>query len=183
VISLRSKVWTLRVLIVSAIVLLCAWAKSGIPSWGVCIAWSPNGLFLWAFMRGTLRFPRFLEPVHRVEPVIYRWLGVGLVKRIVANRVWPMLHGVTPPSKPSARADFLDRIELDMKTAEICHAATFVLASCVAAYYLADGRASVAIWISVFNVALNAYPVMLQRSNRWRMQQARMDTPGLARAA
>jgi hypothetical protein len=94
-----------------------------------------------------------------------------------------MLHGFTPPSKPSGRADFLFRIELDMKTAEVCHAATFVFASCIAAYYLADGRASVAIWITVFNVALNAYPVMLQRSNRWRMQQARMDTSALTRAA
>jgi hypothetical protein len=175
-ISLSAKIWTLRILMVAAIVLLCVLAKSGIPSWAVAIAWSPNGLFLAAFMQGILRFPRFLEPVNPIEPVLYRWLGVGLVKSIVANRVWPMLHGVQPPSKPKGREEFLNRIELDMRTAEICHAATFVLASCIAIYYMVTGQNSVAIWITAFNVALNAYPVMLQRTNRWRMQRARAST-------
>jgi hypothetical protein len=171
--SLSLKIWALRILIVAAIVVLCVLAKSAIPSWALAIAWSPNGLFLAAFMRGALRLPRVLEPVNPVEPVLYRWLGVGLVKRIVANRVWPMLHGFELPPKPKNRGDFLNQIEHSMRGAEICHAATFVLASCIASYYIAVGRSSVAIWITVFNVALNAYPVMLQRANRWRMQQAR----------
>jgi hypothetical protein len=168
-----AKIWALRILIVAAIVLLCVLAGSGIPSWALAIAWSPNGLFLAAFMRGALRFPRVLEPVHPAEPGLYRWLGVGLVKRIVANRVWPKLLGFELPPKAKNRGDFLNQIELNMKCAEICHAATFVLASSIAAYYIAAGRIAVAIWIAVFNVALNAYPVMLQRANRWRMQQAR----------
>jgi len=173
VISLSAKIWLLRILLVAAIVLLCVLAQSGIPSWGIAIAWSPNGLFLAAFMKGALRFPRFLEPVHPIEPVLYRWLGVGLVKRIVANQLWPMLHGFKPPPKPKNREAFLDGIEHTMRAAEICHAATFVLASCIAFYYMATGRTSVAIWITTFNVVLNVYPVMLQRSNRWRMQQSR----------
>lgn len=172
-ISLTTRIWVLRISLITAIVLLCVWAKSGIPSWAIAIAWSPNGLFLALFTRGTLRLPRFLEPVHRIEPVLYRWLGVGFVKLIVANEVWPMLHGFEPPPKPKDREEFLTRIEQSMRGAEICHAATFVVASCIAAYYAMTGRASVAIWITVFNVALNAYPVMLQRSNRWRMQQGR----------
>jgi hypothetical protein len=28
-------------------------------------------------------------------------------------------------------------------------------------------------WIVAFNVLLNGYPVMLQRANRWRVQQIR----------
>jgi glycosyl-4,4'-diaponeurosporenoate acyltransferase len=184
VIPLSAKVWGVRILIVATIVLLCVVAKSGIPSWAVAISWSPNGLFLAAFTRGTLRFPRAFEPIHPIEPALYRWLGVGLVKRIVANQVWPMVHGFKPPEKPKNRDDFLDRIELNMKAAEICHAATFVLASCIAMYYEATGRTSVAIWITAFNVAFNAYPVMLQRLNRWRMKQGRVSTTReLTRAA
>jgi len=116
--------------------------------------------------------------------VLYRWLGVGFIKLIVANQVWPMVHGFEPPPKPKDRADFLLRIELGMKGAEICHAATFLLATCIAAYYLGTGRGPVALWIMGFNVLLNAYPVMLQRSNRRRMQQFRASTArDLARAA
>ena len=126
--------------------------------------------------------PRALERVHPVEPVLYRWLGVGLVKRIVANEVWPRVHGFQPPAKPRNREDFLTLIELTTKGAEICHAATFILASCIAAYYLYAGKVSFAVWIAVFNIVLNAYPVMLQRSNRWRLQQARIDTRSLAAA-
>jgi hypothetical protein len=176
VLSLRAKVWTARILIVAFIVLLCVLAKSPFPSWGVAVAWSPNGLFLAMYEKGILRFPSVLEPVRAFEPVLYRWLGVGLVKRIVANRVWPMIHGVKPPPPPKDRGDFLVRIEHGTKLAEICHAATFVLAACVSGCYVATGRNSVALWITVFNVALNAYPVMLQRSNRFRMQQSRAAT-------
>jgi hypothetical protein len=176
VISLPVKIWGLRALLIGAIVLLCVWAGSPVPSWAVAISWSPNGLFLALFMRGLLRLPRVLEPVHPVEPVLYRWLGVGLVKRIVANEVWPMLHGFRPLPKATNREDFLERIENGMKAAEICHAATFVLTLCVAGYYVADDQGTVAVWITVFNVLLNAYPVMLQRSNRRRLQQGRAAT-------
>lgn len=182
-ISLTAKVWGFRILIVAALVLLCVLAGSGIPALALSIAWSPNGLFLAAHTKGVLRLPRFLERVHSTEPVLYRWLGVGLVKRIVANRVWPMIHGLKPPPTAKDREDFLNRIEGDMKAAEICHAATFVLASCIALLYVAAGRNPVALWILAFNVALNAWPVMLQRSNRWRMQQGRAPAARNAKVA
>ncbi len=133
----------------------------------------PNGLFLWAFMRGRLPFPRFLEPVNPIEPVLYRWLGVGLVKRIVANRIWPMLNGFDVPPKLTNGQQSLDRTEIMMKGAEICHGATFILAFSVALFCLAVGRIPQAAWILVFNQLLNGYPVMLQRANRWRIQQLR----------
>jgi hypothetical protein len=31
-------------------------------------------------------------------------------------------------------------------------------------------------WIFAFNLLLNGYPVMLQRVNRWRVQQVRAST-------
>ena len=129
-------------------------------------------------MRGALHLPRLFEPVHPIEPIVYRWIGVGLVKRIVATRMWPMLLGFEPPPKAVNRHEFLDRIELDTKGAEICHGATFVLASSVALSCLAVGWISAAVWILVFNVALNGYPVMLQRSNRWRIHQLRANHLG-----
>jgi hypothetical protein len=139
------------------------------------LAWAPNGLFglflLW-FMRGALPLPRFLVSVQPMEPVLYGWLGVGLVKRIVATRIWPLLNGSwEPPPKPRNRQELLDRIEYATRAAEVIHGATFILGFLVALFLLAVGQFREAVWIVAFNVLLNGYPVMLQRANRWRVQQ------------
>lgn len=166
-------IWALRITAIGSIVLLCVLAGSGIPSLAFALVWCPNGLFLAAFMRGTLHLPRFLEPVKPIEPVLYRWLGIGLVKRIVANPLWPMMHGFEPPPKLMNRQAFLDRAEHSARGAEICHAATFVFAFFLALVCLAFGRVSEALWILGFNLLLNGYPVLLQRVHRWRFQQVR----------
>jgi hypothetical protein len=172
-ISLPLKVWALRIAAIISIVFLCFLAGSGIPSLTLALVWGPNGLFLYAFMRGALQLPRFLEPVKPIEPVFYRWVGVGLVKRIVATRLWPMVNGFEPPPKLKNLQEFLDRTEHTARGAEICHAATFILASSIALICLAVGRISEALWILAFNLVLNGYPVMLQRVHRWRIQQVR----------
>lgn len=177
-IPLSVMVWALRILAVVGIVFLCSLNGSGIPSLALGVVWVPNGLFLSAFMRGALHLPRFLEPVKPIEPVLYRWVGVGLVKRIVSNRLWPMMHGFEPPPKLKNRQEFLDRTEHAAKGAEICHGATFILAFFVALIFLAVGRISEALWILAFNLVLNGYPVMLQRVHRWRLQQVRLDNLG-----
>ena len=172
-IPLSIKVWGIRILILAGIIGLNWLTRSPIPSLGLTVAWCPNGLFLVAFMRGALHLPRFLEPVRPIEPVLYRALGVGLVKRVVATRMWPLVMGNAPPAKAKNRHELLVRAELSAKGAEICHLATFLLALCVALLYLAGGRRAVAAWILAFNLVLNGYPVMLQRVHRWRIQRLR----------
>ena len=108
-----------------------------------------------------------------MEPVLYRWIGVGFVKRIVATHMWPLMHGWKPLPKPRSQQELLDRIEAATKGAEVCHGATFILALLVALFMLAVGQFREAAWIVAFNVLLNGYPVMLQRANRWRVQQIR----------
>ena len=175
-IAMSAQVWGLRILVMVSIVFLCSLAGSGFPALAFGLAWVPNGAFLLAFMRGALHLPRFLVPVRPIEPVLYRWVGVGLVKRIVATRVWPLMGGFEPPPKPKNRQELLDRTELTTKGAEVCHGATFMLVFFVALFCLAVGRFSEAVWILAFNLLLNGYPVMLQRVNRWRVQQVRAST-------
>ena len=171
---LWARVWALRVVIIAALVALCVLDQSPTPALASAVAWSPNGVFLAAFMKGYLRLPRFLDRVHPIEPVAYHWLGVGLVKRIVATRMWPLVIGLDDvPAFPARRNDFLQQVELMTKGAEICHASTFVLASVVALVCVASGRHAAALWICAFNLLLNGYPVMLQRANRWRIQKLR----------
>jgi hypothetical protein len=168
-----AKVWGLRIVLVAVIAILAA-ATSGIASWALVIVWPLNGLFLWLFMRGLLHLPPALEPVHPVEPVLYSWLGVRLVKSIVESPLWPMLNGFEPPLKVKSQQELLDRTEQTARGAEICHLATFAFASLVMVIYFAVGKTSTALWILVLNLLLNGYPVMLQRVHRWRIQQIRI---------
>jgi hypothetical protein len=130
-------------------------------------------------MIGALRLPRFLVPVHAIEPTVYRWVGVGAVKWLVTTRAWLLLVGLDPPQKLSSRHALLDRTERVTTGAEICHGASFVFASCSVLFSLAVGGASAAVWILTFNIALNGYPIMLQRSIRWRIQELRANHRGV----
>ena len=169
-----AQLWLLRILFFGGLgVLPSALAHSPVPAFAFALAWGPNGVFLAAFMRGALSLPAFLVPVRSIEPTVYRWLGVGLVKRIVATRAWPLMNFQEPPPQPKSRQELLDRTELVTKGAEVCHGATFILALVVGMFWLAVRPSSEALWIFAFNVLLNGYPVMLQRANRWRVQQVR----------
>jgi hypothetical protein len=110
-VPLSVKVWGIRILIVASILLLGVLTRSSAPALGLTVAWCPNVLFFLAFTRGALQLPRFLEPVKRIEPVLYSALGVGLVKRVVATRLWPLMMGVEPPAKLKNRYELLDRTE------------------------------------------------------------------------
>lgn len=170
-IPLSAQIWGVRLVAILTIIGLCALAGSGAPATAFALAWGPNGLFLYLFERGLLRLPRVLVPVHAREPVLYRWLGVGFVKHIVATRMWPLVLGFPPPPPLRQRAALLHRIDVATQGAEVCHGATFVLVLFVAWCYLMFGRTTVSAWMLALNVLLNAYPVMLQRANRWRVQQ------------
>src|SRR5690349_10413314 len=126
-ISLSAQLWGLRIVALLSIVSMCLLAGSGFPALAFSLAWSPNGLFLSWFMRGTLHLPHFLVPVQPMEPVLYRWLGVGFVKRIVETRIWPLVNGLEPPPKAKNSRELLDRIDLSTRGAEVCHGATFIL--------------------------------------------------------
>ena len=167
------KVWALRFLVIATIVSLTFVTGSNAPALGLMVAWTPNVLFLVGFQQRVLRFPRFLEPVSPIEPALYRWLGVGLLKPIVASPLWPMIHGADPPAKLTDRQALLDRTETDAKRAEICHLATFFVVIFAALYYRSDGRITEAAWITGFTVLLNGYPVLLQRVHRLRVRNLR----------
>jgi hypothetical protein len=166
-----SEAWGLRLLVFTGIGLLCWLDDSPIPAIAFALAWIPNYPLLGAVATGTVRLPRFLEPVHPVEPVVYRWAGVGVIKWLVTTRAWSTLVGLEPPPKAGSRHELLHRVELLTKGAEACHGAAFLFALSWALFCLAIGGAPAAVWILAFNIALNGYPVMLQRSNRWRLQQ------------
>jgi hypothetical protein len=173
VIAPKTKAWGLRLLVCIGIAVLCLLADSIFPAIAFALTWIPNYPFFVAAAMGVLRLPRVLEPVHPIEPVLYRWAGVGLIKWLVTTHAWSMLVGPESPPKPKSRQELLIQAELLTKGAEICHGAAFVFAISMALFCLVIGGTSVVAWILAFNVALNGYPIMLQRSNRWRIHQIR----------
>ena len=165
--------WGLRLLVFGTITLLCVLSDSVFPAIGFALTWIPNYPLILVAMSGVLRLPRRLEAVHPIEPVLYSWVGVGLVKRVVTTRAWLLLVGLPAPQVETSRRKLLERVELLTKGAEVVHGTAFIFAASLALLCVAIGGVAAAIWISAFNIVLNGYPVMLQRSTRSRLQQAR----------
>ncbi len=163
--------WGLRLLVFGTITLLCLLTDSLFPAIGFVLTWVPNYPLFLAAASGVLRLPRRLVTVHSIEPVLYSWAGVGLVKWIVTTRAWLLLVGLEEPKVQRSRRKLLEGVELLTKGAEVVHGTAFLFAAAMALFCVSIGGVSAAVWISLFNLGLNGYPVMLQRSNRWRLQQ------------
>jgi hypothetical protein len=171
------KAWGLRLLVLAGIALLCWLSGSWRPAVAFALTWGPNYPFLGAVMIGALRLPRALVPVHAIEAKLYRWAGVGLVKRLVTSHGWLLLVGLEQPPRLASRDATLDRAEQLTRGAEMCHLAALVFAAVITLLFVAGGGTAFAAWTLAMNIALNGYPIMLQRSNRWRVQQLRARHP------
>ncbi|HBE71697.1 MAG TPA: hypothetical protein DDW52_26435 [Planctomycetaceae bacterium] len=98
---------------------------------------------------------------------LYEWLGVRLAKAILRRGPLSVFN---PNIKlvPGER-DF-QKLANHMQAAETAHAFLFVIVFVLTLYPLINGWwAAVASW-TIFNILINAYPVMLQRYNRARLQ-------------
>ena len=74
----------------------------------------PNILFLFAFTGSALDLPRFLVPVKPIEPVLYRGVGVGLVKEDRGDPYAAPAVRRTCPQKLKNNRESLDHAELTM---------------------------------------------------------------------
>ena len=170
------------------VVAVVAAVSSALVVWLAVASLGPDGpwfafVVVWAPMTalGTVSHVlpvRLPERFHRLRPFeldgrIYERLGVRVVKRLARRGPiswWnPGLH--LPPQRDAAS---LERLELKMRDAEASHAVLFVAGLCTAAVVGGLGHAVGATWVIVFDVLLNAYPMMLQRYNRALL--ARMST-------
>jgi hypothetical protein len=165
--------WLLRLLVFGGIALLCLWTHSVAPAIGFALTWFPNYPLILVASIGALRLPRRLVTVHAIEPVLYSWAGVGLVKTVVTSRAWRLLVGLEAPRAQTSRREHLQRVEMLTMGAEVVHGTAFIFAASIALICAVTGKGSVALWIAAFNIGLNIYPVMLQRATRWRLQQLR----------
>lgn len=126
----------------------------------------------WIFF--ALRSPERLLPdrwwrVHAAEIPWYRGLGARLIDTVLAVLRWNRAVD-TGRGFDGTRASlkFLDR---GTRRSEVAH--LFLLGGSVAfvAIALALGRVELALWSALFAAGFHAYPVMIQRSLRHRIQR------------
>lgn len=131
------------------------------------VVWLP---MIWLGTVSRLVTPRLPDAFHTLRRIeldgrIYELLGVKLFKLLLRRGPLaafnPDLH--LPSQRTPANLSHLDQ---RMRDAEAGHAILFILTGGLAVVFAVQGHRSSAAWITVFNILMNGYPVMLQRYNR-----------------
>src|SRR5574341_1058650 len=95
----------------------------------------------------------------------YERVGIRLVKKLL--RRGP-LRALSPtlqfPKEKTVSA--LRNLENEMRKAETAHTLTFILMLLFGGYAVINGWLDAVMWILLFNIIINVYPIMLQRYNR-----------------
>ena len=107
-----------------------------------------------------------------VDGGIYEYLGIHWYKKLV--RRGPL--AIFAPTLRSQRkiteltGAELTRLQREMCKTETGHLAIGLIVILMAGYALLKGWWDAAGWLMLFNILINAYPVMLQRYNRAKLQ-------------
>jgi len=151
--------------------LLLWWIVTAYGARGVISAFLINWLAMsWAAIAGqAVRF-RLPQEHYRLRAFeqdgrIYECLGVRLFKMLVRHGplaiLSPTLRMPAQRTVPALRA-----LEGEMETTEAAHMIVFILMTLAALAALLKGWLDASLWVMVFNILLNGYPVLLQRYNR-----------------
>jgi Glycosyl-4,4'-diaponeurosporenoate acyltransferase len=110
---------------------------------------------------------------------IYERLVIRGFKRLMRSALY---RRINPEFRLSGGRSGLAELGERRRAAEAVHALLFVIASVVAGGALLLRWFEAAAWLTLFNVLLNGYPVMLQRYNRLRLERPRAAQTALVRA-
>lgn len=107
---------------------------------------------------------------------LYEALGIRMFKRLMRSKAYRAVnpHFMLRDGRQGLR-ELADRME----SAEAAHALLFATVSVVAVAVLFVRWFDAAVWLMLFNVLFNGYPVMLQRYNRLRIQPLVTGATGL----
>lgn len=143
----------------------------------LAIVWLPMTWVGMASRRVQIRLPERYHTLRRFERSgrVYELIGVRFVK--AALRRGPLAVFNPDLHLPTERSpEQLAHLAQRMRDAEASHAVLFVLTLPLVGFAMARGWWTAAVWMLVFDVAVNGYPVMLQRYNRARLAE-RFDLP------
>ena len=101
---------------------------------------------------------------------VYERLGIRLFKKLV--RRGPLsIFSPTLRSPKEKTVSTVQGLLNEMRKAETGHAVIFVLVLLFVGYGLLNGWLDAVVWMLLFDVLINGYPIMLQRYNRIKLQE------------
>jgi len=125
-------------------------------------------LFITQTFKPQLASTYFHSKKWEEEGKVYKRLGVNEFRKILVWIGWEKLNKASKPVKRSL--DGLNHLEYSTRLSEFGHLIIFyivlILTIFVGLYY----GFKESLWLIILNILLNAYPVIVQRFNRPRLQ-------------
>jgi hypothetical protein len=151
-------------------------------TWGSWGFRSPVSAFLvnwlamsWMAVIGQVVHLSFAPGYYRIKPFertdqVYERLGIRFFKKLVRRGPLSIFSPILRfPKEKTVSA--LQGLLNEMRKAETGHALIFVLVLLYVGYVLLKGWLDAVVWMLLFNILINGYPIMLQRYNRIKLQE------------
>ena len=162
-------------IIISTILMVC-----GLISWvglqGFLFAWILNLMLMMCVFQFTLTLkPEFKSTYYNEKKwekkgEIYKSLGVNVFRKLLVLIGWEKLNKKANPVKKSL--DALIHLEYVTKQSELGHIIIFFIVILFTIFVAVKFGITESLWLLILNVALNVYPIILQRYNRPRLKKA-----------
>lgn len=139
-------------------------------------AWTLNFMLMMAVLSFTQTFqPRLTSTYYHAkrweaEGKIYQWVGVNGFRKILVWVGWEKLNKASKPVKKNLNA--LKQLEYGTRQSEFGHLIIFFIVLAVALFVGVHHGLRQSLWLHLLNIVLNAYPIVVQRYNRPRLQKA-----------
>ena len=129
----------------------------------------------WMAVIGQVAHLSFTPGYYRVRPFertgqVYERLGIRLFKKLVRRGPLSIFSPTLRFPKEKTVSALLGLLN-EMRKAETGHALIFVLVLLFVGYGLLNGWLDAVVWMLLFDVLINGYPIMLQRYNRIKLQE------------
>ena len=138
-------------------------------------AWVLNFMLMMVILQFTQTFkPRLTSAYYRSkkwenEGKIYKWFGVDGFRKILVWVGWEKLN--KPPNPVKKNLDGLKHLEYGTRQSEFGHLIIFFIVLAIALFVGVQHGFRQSLWLHLLNIALNVYPIILQRYNRPRLQK------------
>lgn len=100
----------------------------------------------------------------------YERVGIRVVKKLL--RRGPLrIFSPTLQFPKEKTVSALRNLDNEMRKAETAHMLTFIVMLLLFGYAVVEGWLDVVLWMLLFNILINVYPIMLQRYNRTKLQE------------
>jgi hypothetical protein len=104
-----------------------------------------------------------------LEPEIYKYLGVHFFRKLLVRSGWERSRKKETPIRKSLV--ILEYYEYRTRTSEFGHGIIAIIIAIISVYVAMVYSFKETIWLILFNIVLNIYPMMVQRYNRPRVRR------------